>query len=165
MELSVLCDCDIALVIVNSNNKAFQYSSSAKDGEIESVLEKYRKAAMKKVVNNNNSSGGGGNNAAASRGSAGGDGDGCVGGSPAVAPLLADAESPSPSQIRRQQRQRWPSHPTLHPVDHPAHPGQARAMPGPRAWLPFFRKPGLTGHIWGRKQRFLPLVWKILSLA
>ena len=75
MELSVLCDCDIALVIVNSNNKAFQYSSSAKDGEIESVLEKYRKAAMKKVVNNNNS-GGGGNNAAASRGSAGGDGDG-----------------------------------------------------------------------------------------
>ena len=52
MELSVLCDCDIALVIVNSNNKAFQYSSSAKDGEIESVLEKYRKAAMKKVVNN-----------------------------------------------------------------------------------------------------------------
>ena len=80
MELSVLCDCDIALVIVNSNNKAFQYSSSAKDGEIESVLEKYRKAAMKKVVNNNNS-GGGGNNAAASRGSAGGDGDGDGGGS------------------------------------------------------------------------------------
>ena len=71
MELSVLCDCDIALVIVNSNNKAFQYSSSAKDGEIESVLEKYRKAAMKKVVNNNNSSGGGGNNAAASRGNGG----------------------------------------------------------------------------------------------
>ena len=59
MELSVLCDCDIALVIVNSNNKAFQYSS-VKDGEIESVLEKYRKAAMKKVNGNNN--GGGGNN-------------------------------------------------------------------------------------------------------
>jgi MADS-box transcription enhancer factor 2A len=42
MELSVLCDCDIALVIVNSNNKAFQYSSSAKDGimlrRVEGVL-------------------------------------------------------------------------------------------------------------------------------
>jgi len=80
MELSVLCDCDIALVIVNSNNKAFQYSSSAKDGEIESVLEKYRKAAMKKVTTSNNNSGGGGNNAAASRGSAG-DGDGSGGSS------------------------------------------------------------------------------------
>ena len=73
MELSVLCDCDIALVIVNSNNKAFQYSSSAKDGEIESVLEKYRAAAMKKVTTTNTNNGGC-NNAAASRGSAG-DGD------------------------------------------------------------------------------------------
>ena len=57
MELSVLCDCDIALAIVNSNNKAFQYSST-KDGEIESVLERYRKAAMIKV-NGSNTNGGG----------------------------------------------------------------------------------------------------------
>ena len=57
MELSVLCDCDIALAIVNSNNKAFQYSST-KDGEIESVLERYRKVAMIKV-NGSNTNGGG----------------------------------------------------------------------------------------------------------
>ena len=56
MELSVLCDCDIALAIVNSNNKAFQYSST-KDGEIESVLERYRKVAMIKV-NGSNTNGG-----------------------------------------------------------------------------------------------------------
>ena len=57
MELSVLCDCDIALAIVNSNNKAFQYWST-KDGEIESVLERYRKVAMIKV-NGSNTNGGG----------------------------------------------------------------------------------------------------------
>ena len=39
MELSVLCDCEIALVIINANNKAFQYSSK----DIETVLERYRK--------------------------------------------------------------------------------------------------------------------------
>ena len=59
MELSVLCDCDIALAIVNSNNKAFQYSST-KDGEIESVLERYRKVAMIKVNGSNTNVGGDG---------------------------------------------------------------------------------------------------------
>ena len=56
MELSVLCDCDIALPSSTSNNKAFQYSST-KDGEIESVLERYRKVAMIKV-NGSNTNGG-----------------------------------------------------------------------------------------------------------
>mmetsp|Transcript_263 Transcript_263/g.454 ORF Transcript_263/g.454 Transcript_263/m.454 type:complete len:534 (-) Transcript_263:225-1826(-) len=37
MELSVLCDCDIALVIFNSNNKLFQYSSA----DIDTILAKY----------------------------------------------------------------------------------------------------------------------------
>ena len=40
MELSVLCDCDIALVIFNSNNKLFQYASS----DMDSLLRKYTKA-------------------------------------------------------------------------------------------------------------------------
>lgn len=40
MELSVLCDCDIALVIFNSNNKLFQYSSS----DMDTLLRKYTKA-------------------------------------------------------------------------------------------------------------------------
>ena len=39
MELSVLCDCQIALVIFNSNNKLFQYSS----GDISAVLERFQK--------------------------------------------------------------------------------------------------------------------------
>ena len=39
MELSVLCDCQIALVIFNSNNKLFQYSS----GDINAVLERFQK--------------------------------------------------------------------------------------------------------------------------
>jgi hypothetical protein len=38
MELSVLCDCQIALVIFNSNNKLFQYSS----GDINAVLERFK---------------------------------------------------------------------------------------------------------------------------
>ena len=38
MELSVLCDCQIALVIFNSNNKLFQYSS----GDIEKVLARFK---------------------------------------------------------------------------------------------------------------------------
>lgn len=38
MELSVLCDCQIALIIFNSNNKLFQYSS----GDIKSVLERFK---------------------------------------------------------------------------------------------------------------------------
>ena len=37
MELSVLCDCDIALVIYNSNEKLYQYSS----GDIEDVLRRF----------------------------------------------------------------------------------------------------------------------------
>ena len=37
MELSVLCDCQIALVIFNSNNKLFQYSS----GDINQVLRRF----------------------------------------------------------------------------------------------------------------------------
>lgn len=37
MELSVLCDCEIALIIFNSNTKLFQYSSS----EMGNVLQKY----------------------------------------------------------------------------------------------------------------------------
>ena len=37
MELSVLCDCDIAMVIYNSHEKLYQYSS----GEIEDVLERF----------------------------------------------------------------------------------------------------------------------------
>lgn len=38
MELSVLCDCQIALVIFNSNNKLFQYSS----GDINTVLKRFK---------------------------------------------------------------------------------------------------------------------------
>jgi len=39
MELSVLCGCDIALVIFNSNSKLFQYSST----DMDAVLQKYSK--------------------------------------------------------------------------------------------------------------------------
>lgn len=28
MELSILCDCEVALIIYNSNNKLYQYSST-----------------------------------------------------------------------------------------------------------------------------------------
>jgi hypothetical protein len=38
MELSVLCDCQIALIIFNSNNKLFQYSS----GDINQVLTRFK---------------------------------------------------------------------------------------------------------------------------
>ena len=37
MELSVLCGCDIALVIFNANAKLFQYSST----DMDSVLQRY----------------------------------------------------------------------------------------------------------------------------
>ena len=37
MELSVLCGCDIALVIFNSNHKLFQYSSA----DMDTVLQRY----------------------------------------------------------------------------------------------------------------------------
>jgi hypothetical protein len=36
-ELSVLCDCEIALIIFNSNNKLVQYAST----EIDKILMKY----------------------------------------------------------------------------------------------------------------------------
>lgn len=39
MELSVLCGCDIALVIFNSNSKLFQYSST----DMDAILQKYSK--------------------------------------------------------------------------------------------------------------------------
>ena len=40
MELSVLCDCDIALVIFNSNGKLFQYSTA----DMDAVLQRYSRA-------------------------------------------------------------------------------------------------------------------------
>ena len=36
-ELSVLCDCEIVIIIFNSNNKLFQYASS----NVDSILLKY----------------------------------------------------------------------------------------------------------------------------
>lgn len=36
-ELSVLCDCEIALIIFNSSNKLFQYAST----DMDKVLLKY----------------------------------------------------------------------------------------------------------------------------
>lgn len=39
MELSVLCGCEIALVVFNSNSKLFQYSST----DMDSVLQRYSK--------------------------------------------------------------------------------------------------------------------------
>ena len=36
-ELSVLCECEIVIIIFNSNNKLFQYASS----NIDSILLKY----------------------------------------------------------------------------------------------------------------------------
>lgn len=37
MELSILCECDVALIIFNSNNKLYQYASS----DMEKILVKY----------------------------------------------------------------------------------------------------------------------------
>ncbi len=31
MELSILCDCEVALIVFSSNNKLFQYASSKMD--------------------------------------------------------------------------------------------------------------------------------------
>ena len=50
MELSVLCDCDIALVILNSQNKLFQYASS----DIDKVLAKYGKHCHEPFEKKNN---------------------------------------------------------------------------------------------------------------
>ena len=50
MELSVLCDCDIALVIFNSNNKLFQYSSS----DMDDILAKYSKTCSDPHEKRNN---------------------------------------------------------------------------------------------------------------
>ena len=36
-ELSVLCDCEIVIIIFNSNNKLFQYASS----NVDNILLKY----------------------------------------------------------------------------------------------------------------------------
>lgn len=38
MELSILCDCEIALIIFNSNNNLYQYASN----DIKSTLAKYK---------------------------------------------------------------------------------------------------------------------------
>mmetsp|Transcript_4296 Transcript_4296/g.13764 ORF Transcript_4296/g.13764 Transcript_4296/m.13764 type:complete len:476 (+) Transcript_4296:384-1811(+) len=50
MELSVLCDCDIALVIFNSNNKLFQYASA----DMDAILGKYTKACAEPHEKRNN---------------------------------------------------------------------------------------------------------------
>ena len=50
MELSVLCDCDIALVILNSQNKLFQYASS----DVETVLAKYGRHCHEAYEKKNN---------------------------------------------------------------------------------------------------------------
>ena len=36
-ELSILCDCEIAIIIFNSNNKLYQYASS----NVDNILLKY----------------------------------------------------------------------------------------------------------------------------
>lgn len=38
MELSILCDCEIALIIFNSNNNLYQYASN----DIKATLAKYK---------------------------------------------------------------------------------------------------------------------------
>ena len=50
MELSVLCDCDIALIIFNSDSKLYQYSST----DMESILERYSKACHEPHERRNN---------------------------------------------------------------------------------------------------------------
>mmetsp|Transcript_204 Transcript_204/g.216 ORF Transcript_204/g.216 Transcript_204/m.216 type:complete len:359 (+) Transcript_204:287-1363(+) len=40
MELSILCDCEISLIVFNSNNKLFQYTSN----DMPNILERYAKA-------------------------------------------------------------------------------------------------------------------------
>jgi len=37
MELSILCECDVALIVFNSNNKLYQYASA----DMERILLKY----------------------------------------------------------------------------------------------------------------------------
>ena len=39
MELSILCDCEIALVVFNSSSKLFEYCS----GDMDSVMERFRR--------------------------------------------------------------------------------------------------------------------------
>lgn len=50
MELSVLCDCDIALIVFNSANKLFQYSST----DMETLLERYSRACQEPHERRNN---------------------------------------------------------------------------------------------------------------
>lgn len=42
-ELSVLCNCEVALVIMTSNNKVIQYSSS----DMDSLLHRFKQVAKK----------------------------------------------------------------------------------------------------------------------
>jgi SRF-type transcription factor (DNA-binding and dimerisation domain) len=48
--LSVLCDCDIALIIFNSDSKLYQYSSK----DMETILERYSKACHEPHERRNN---------------------------------------------------------------------------------------------------------------
>ena len=49
-ELSVLCDCEIAVVIFNSHNKLFQYASS----DMDKILLKYTGDIRKRCSSRNN---------------------------------------------------------------------------------------------------------------
>lgn len=50
MELSIMCDCNIALIIFNSSGKLSQYSST----DMESILEQYSKACQEPHERRNN---------------------------------------------------------------------------------------------------------------
>lgn len=49
MELSILCDCEIALIVFSSNNKLFQYST----GDIDKILARFTEfSEPRKTVDN-----------------------------------------------------------------------------------------------------------------
>ena len=49
MELSILCDCEIALIVFSSNNKLFQYST----GDIDKILGRFTEySEPRKTVDN-----------------------------------------------------------------------------------------------------------------
>lgn len=50
MELSILCDCEIALIIINSNNKLFQYAST----DMKSTINKFFKYQDTEKINEEN---------------------------------------------------------------------------------------------------------------
>ena len=52
MELSVLCDCDIALVIYNSHDKLYQYSSASDIDEVLARFARERRGAAHEARNN-----------------------------------------------------------------------------------------------------------------